>query len=102
MRLSLAAFALASTSAPLALGFTTTSQATTKTTALSSTVEPPERIAPDAGYVPEWENRQGLSPDEFMKSDMSKPDLSGMWECPLTRWDSDGYVCFVVKEMIEV
>mmetsp|Transcript_17391 Transcript_17391/g.25989 ORF Transcript_17391/g.25989 Transcript_17391/m.25989 type:complete len:391 (-) Transcript_17391:51-1223(-) len=25
-----------------------------------------------------------------MQSDMSKPDLSGMWECPLTRWDSDG------------
>jgi len=21
---------------------------------------------------------------------MSKPDLSGMWECPLTRWDSEG------------
>jgi len=25
-----------------------------------------------------------------MKSDMNKDDLSGMWECPLTRWDSDG------------
>jgi hypothetical protein len=24
-----------------------------------------------------------------MASDMSKPDLSGMWECPLTRWSSD-------------
>jgi len=25
-----------------------------------------------------------------MRSDDDKPDLSGMWECPLTRWDSDG------------
>jgi hypothetical protein len=24
-----------------------------------------------------------------MASDLSKPDLGGMWECPLTRWDSD-------------
>lgn len=58
-------------------------------TQLASAVAP-ERVAPDAGYVPEWENRPGLSPEEFMESDMSKPDLSGMWECPLTRWDSDG------------
>ena len=65
-------------------------------TSLSSTIEKPEtssstpeRIAPDAGYVPEWEGREGLPPDEFVKSDMSKPDLSGMWECPLTRWDSE-------------
>ena len=57
--------------------------------ALQSTATPPERIAPDAGYIPEWEDRPGLSPDEFMESDMSKPDASGMWECPLTRWDSD-------------
>lgn len=53
-------------------------------------IDAPERVAPGAGYVPEWENRPGLSPEEFMKSDMSKPDLSGMWECPLTRWDSNG------------
>lgn len=25
-----------------------------------------------------------------MRSDTMKPDLSGMWECPLTRWDSEG------------
>ena len=70
-----------------------------RTSNLSSTIEKPEtssstttpeRVAPDAGYVPEWEGRQGLTPEEFMKSDMSKPDLSGMWECPLTRWDSEG------------
>jgi hypothetical protein len=54
---------------------------------LASTVAPPERVAPDAGKVPDWEDRPGLSPEEFMESDMSKPDLSGMWECPLTRWD---------------
>ena len=60
-------------------------------TKLSSTVEaPPERVAPDAGYVPEWEDRPGLTPEEFMESDMSKPDLSEMWECPLTRWDYKG------------
>ena len=50
----------------------------------------PERIAPDAGYEPEWLGKTGKSPEEFIESDMSKPDLSGMWECPLTRWDSDG------------
>lgn len=88
MKLSIAALALAT---PSVLGF---SSRTTKasSSALSSTMEPPERIAPDAGYIPEWENRPGLSPEKFMESDMSKPDLAGMWECPLTRWDSDGYV----------
>ena len=57
---------------------------------LKSTVEPPQRVAPDAGFVPEWEDRPGLSPNQFMESDMSKDDLSGMWECPITRWDSEG------------
>ena len=57
---------------------------------LQSTATPPERLAPDAGYIPEWEGRTGYSPEKFMESDMSKPDLSGMWECPLTLWDSDG------------
>lgn len=67
------------------------------TTRLASTVEKPaetavapERTAPDAGWEPDWEGRTGLAPEEFMKSDMDKPDLSGMWECPLTRWDSNG------------
>lgn len=58
-------------------------------TSLSSTATPPERIAPDAGYIPDWEGRAGLTPEEFIASDMAKPDLSGMWECPLTRWDSE-------------
>uniref|UniRef100_A0A6S9J0W0 TauD/TfdA-like domain-containing protein n=2 Tax=Ditylum brightwellii TaxID=49249 RepID=A0A6S9J0W0_9STRA len=59
--------------------------------ALQSTVEAPqERVAPGAGWEPEWEGREGKSPDEFLNSDMSRPDLSGMWECPLTRWDSEG------------
>jgi len=59
-------------------------------TRLQATVEAgvPDRVAPDAGYTPEWEDRPGLSPEEFMKSDNSKSDLSGMWECPITRWDS--------------
>eukprot|EP00587_Corethron_hystrix_P005395 CAMPEP_0113313744 /NCGR_PEP_ID=MMETSP0010_2-20120614/10049_1 /TAXON_ID=216773 ORGANISM="Corethron hystrix, Strain 308" /NCGR_SAMPLE_ID=MMETSP0010_2 /ASSEMBLY_ACC=CAM_ASM_000155 /LENGTH=463 /DNA_ID=CAMNT_0000169825 /DNA_START=145 /DNA_END=1536 /DNA_ORIENTATION=- /assembly_acc=CAM_ASM_000155 len=54
--------------------------------------EAPIRIAPDAGKIPQWEEppRQGLSQEEFLASDESKPDLSEMWECPLTRWDSDG------------
>jgi hypothetical protein len=51
---------------------------------------PPEKVAPDAGWEPEWENRAGLPASEFIQSDMSKPDIAGMWECPLTRWDSDG------------
>jgi hypothetical protein len=46
-----------------------------------------QREAPGAGWVPEWEDRPGLTPEEFMQSDMSKPDLSAMWESPLTRWD---------------
>jgi len=59
-------------------------------TNLQSTAEPPERIAPDSGFKPEWENRPGKSPEDFQQTDMAKDDLSGMWECPLTRWDSDG------------
>ena len=66
----------------------------TTTTALFSTVEeaPPVKAAPDAGWEPDWEGREGLTSEEFMESDMSKPDLSGMWECPLTKWDSEGCV----------
>lgn len=72
----------------LGLGFAP-HQAKSTTTQLFSAVAPPQREAPGAGYVPEWEDRPGLSPEEYMESDMSKPDLSGMWECPLTRWDSE-------------
>ena len=69
------------------------SSTTASSTALFSVVEEapsPVKTAPDAGWVPDWENREGLTPEEFMESDMRKPDLSGMWECPLTRWDSEG------------
>jgi hypothetical protein len=59
-------------------------------TRLHSTLDAPERTAPDAGFMPEWEDRPGLTPEEFMASDMDKPDRAGMWECPLTRWDSEG------------
>jgi len=92
MRPSFAAFALAFVSPMAVFAFSPslTSNARLATSSLSSTAEPPERLAPDAGYVPDWEDRSGLSPNKFMLSDMSKPDLSGMWECPLTRWDSDG------------
>jgi len=68
-------------------------------THLLSTAEPPERVAPDAGYKPEWENRDGKAPDDFTKSDMAKDDLSGMWECPLTRWDSDGIDVVKAQQM---
>jgi hypothetical protein len=64
-------------------------RATTVITPLQATTIVPERVAPDAGYMPEWEDRPGLTPEEFMKSDMNKPDLSGMWECPLTRWNTE-------------
>jgi len=78
-------------SSQLAWGFapTLTSSSSRSNTELASAVAP-QREAPGAGYVPDWENRPGLTPEEFMASDMGKPDLSGMWECPLTRWDSDG------------
>ncbi|GFH47663.1 hypothetical protein CTEN210_04138 [Chaetoceros tenuissimus] len=67
-------------------------QSASRSTQLMSTIEAgvPERVAPDAGFMPDWEDRPGLAPEEFMQSDMGKPDLSGMWECPLTRWDSEG------------
>ena len=73
----------------------TTSYTKTRSSSLQSTLEEspttsqPERIAPSAGHSPPWENRPGLTPEQFMQSDPSKPDISGMWECPLTRWDSE-------------
>ena len=50
------------------------------------------REPPYAGCVPEWSNRpipknNNGQEQQFLQSDMSQPDLSGMWECPLTRWD---------------
>ena len=53
------------------------------------------REPPYAGSVPEWSNRpipknkngQQQQQEQFLQSDMSQPDLSAMWECPLTRWD---------------
>jgi hypothetical protein len=68
-----------------------TTTTTTRWAALLDTdAAAPVKTAPGAGWEPEWENRPGLSPEKFMESDLSKPDISGMWECPLTRWDSDG------------
>ena len=83
---------------PLASAFTAvpTTAWSSRTTvgSLSSTTAPEETIverkAPGAGSMPDWANsNKGVSPDEFLASDMSKPDLSEMWECPLTRWDSE-------------
>jgi Taurine catabolism dioxygenase TauD, TfdA family len=88
------AFALTAALLPLSsLGFSSTAHGRSRSslTQLHSAVSaPPRREAPGAGYVPDWEDRPGLSTEEFTESDMSKPDRSGMWECPLTRWDSDG------------
>ena len=58
----------------------------------SSSSSSPERVAPDAGRVPDWEDRRNpISVDEFMNSDPDKPDAGNdMWECPLTRWDAEG------------
>lgn len=70
-------------------------------TSLFSTAssEAPERVAPDAGFIPDWEDRPGLSPEEFMKSNMDKSDASEMWECPLTRWESDGIDVAAAQKM---
>lgn len=68
----------------------TTSRPAAVSALFASTMEPPKRVAPDAGNMPDWEDRPGLSPEEFMASDTTKPDLSEMWECPLTRWDPEG------------
>eukprot|EP00529_Nitzschia_sp_RCC80_P021827 CAMPEP_0113497760 /NCGR_PEP_ID=MMETSP0014_2-20120614/30797_1 /TAXON_ID=2857 /ORGANISM="Nitzschia sp." /LENGTH=390 /DNA_ID=CAMNT_0000391711 /DNA_START=130 /DNA_END=1302 /DNA_ORIENTATION=+ /assembly_acc=CAM_ASM_000159 len=93
---ALAAVSIDTSSAFAPASYKATAKAT-KTSLSSSTLDKPEttesaapvREAPSAGWVPEWEDRPGLEPEEFMASDMSKPDLSGMWECPLTRWSSD-------------
>jgi hypothetical protein len=87
MKLILAAALLSSTTA-----FAPNAHNGRLSISLSSAVAPPERTAPSAGWMPDWEDRPGLSPEEFMESDLTKPDNSEMWECPLTRWDSDGYV----------
>ena len=91
MKLSFAAFSFAALPSAT-LAFSAALPGSVSRTALSAATlgEAPVREAPGAGYEPEWEDRPGLSPEEFMKSDMSKPDRSGMWECPLTRWDSEG------------
>ncbi|GKZ01205.1 hypothetical protein MPSEU_001071900 [Mayamaea pseudoterrestris] len=76
---------------PGAAAFAPYSSSSRRASPLSATtVEPPTREAPGAGYVPAWEDRPGKPQDEFLKSDLSQEDLSEMWECPLTRWDSDG------------
>jgi hypothetical protein len=87
---------------PVVASFAPLHYTTGSTSKLASTVAPPERVAPDAGKVPDWEDRPGLSPEEFMESDMSKPDLSGMWECPLTLWDDEGCVLRFVSVSTEL
>jgi len=91
MKLSFAAFSLALLPTATLAFSAAPNAALSQSRLFAATLDsPPARVAPDAGYEPEWENRPGLSPEEFMKSDVNKDDLSGMWECPLTRWDSEG------------
>lgn len=90
MKLQFAAFALTVVPATAFTASNVGRSGVATTTSLFSTAEAPAREAPDAGWVPEWEDREGLPQEEFLYTDMSKPDLSGMWECPLTRWDSEG------------
>mmetsp|Transcript_30438 Transcript_30438/g.63554 ORF Transcript_30438/g.63554 Transcript_30438/m.63554 type:complete len:457 (-) Transcript_30438:278-1648(-) len=82
---------LAAVALPLAGAWAPSSAGASMRTSLQATIdaEAPTREAPGAGYVPEWEGRTGLTQEEFLQSDMSKEDLSGMWECPLTRWNPD-------------
>jgi len=56
----------------------------------ATTTSPPERVAPNAGYNPEWEDRANPQTNDFLKSDLNKPDLTEeLWECPLTLWNSN-------------
>lgn len=88
MKFTLSALSVAISSLTV-LAFQPTVSKTPLHSALSSTTEaPPERVAPSAGWEPDWEDRPGKDPSEFLISDESKPDLSEMWECPLTRWDA--------------
>lgn len=92
MKSTLAALSLA-LAAPAAWAFSTARRRPVAPSPLhAATLEEtaPVREAPGAGWEPDWEDRPGLTPEEFMRSDTARPDLSGMWECPLTRWDSDG------------
>jgi hypothetical protein len=84
-----ACLAFSASTAAFAPAFRTT-KSVSGSARFSTTASPPERTAPDAGWEPEWEGRDGLPASEFIQSDMSKPDIAGMWECPLTRWDADG------------
>mmetsp|Transcript_6274 Transcript_6274/g.24453 ORF Transcript_6274/g.24453 Transcript_6274/m.24453 type:complete len:454 (-) Transcript_6274:36-1397(-) len=52
----------------------------------------PQRTRPGAGVIPEWANRgpgRCPEPSQFLSSDQDSADLSGLRECPLTRWDSE-------------
>jgi hypothetical protein len=62
-----------------------------KTKTSPTTSLPPERIAPEAGHSPPFENRYNPStPSEFMISDTSAHDAGEtMYECPLTLWNSE-------------
>jgi len=53
-----------------------------------ASVATPVRVMPGAGRRPPWANKEAPKED-FMASDPSKADLSGLRECPRTRWDAE-------------
>jgi hypothetical protein len=48
----------------------------------------PVRTIPGAGERPDWANK-ALPRDNYMLSNPIAPDLSGLPECPLTRWNPE-------------
>lgn len=53
----------------------------------AGTMEAPERSIPDAGVRFDWANKATES-SNYMKSDPKASDISGLRECPVTRWDA--------------
>mmetsp|Transcript_36849 Transcript_36849/g.115341 ORF Transcript_36849/g.115341 Transcript_36849/m.115341 type:complete len:449 (-) Transcript_36849:154-1500(-) len=55
---------------------------------MAATVNAPTRTIPGAGVRPEWANA-ATPKEDYMRSDPAAADLSGLRECPLTRWNSE-------------
>jgi hypothetical protein len=56
-------------------------------TMMGATATIPERTIPGAGVKPDWANK-ATPKANFAASNLEVPDLTGLVECPLTRWDS--------------
>jgi len=53
----------------------------------SQAAEAPPRTIPDAGKRPAWANKAKPS-SNYMASDPQAPDITGLRECPTTRWNA--------------